>query len=31
MPLNITAATDSRGHYNIMPVYGKFIRELWQK
>lgn len=23
MPLNITAATDSHGHYNLMPVYGK--------
>lgn len=22
MPLNITAATDSIGHFNLMPVYG---------
>lgn len=22
MPLNITAASDSYGHYNLMPVYG---------
>jgi len=27
MPLNITAASDAYGHYNLMPVYGSSFEE----
>jgi hypothetical protein len=29
MPLNITAASDAYGHYNLMPVYGNIFDEAY--